>query len=68
MASDWPLLMKSGRSATFARSRIEDSLGNFSRIYDMLSANTVSTEWLTRLEKRNNLFPELNYRMFRSKR
>ena len=34
----------------------------------MLCANTVNTEWLTRLEKRNNLFPSINYRIFRKKR
>lgn len=68
MGSDWPLLMRTGRSSGFARARVEEAVGNFSRIYDMLSANTVATEWLTRLEKRNNIFPELNYRMFRRKR
>jgi 1,4-alpha-glucan branching enzyme len=68
MASDWPLLMRKERSAVFARERIEDAAGNFTKIYDMLSSNTVATEWLTRLEKRNNLFPAINYRMFRKKR
>ena len=68
MASDWPLLMRTGRSASFARGRVEEAASSFTKIYDMLSANTVATEWLTRLEKRNNLFPEINYRMFRRKR
>jgi 1,4-alpha-glucan branching enzyme len=68
MGSDWTLLMRSGRSASFARARVEEAISNFSRMYDMLSANTVSTEWLTRLEKRDNLFPGINYRMFRRKR
>lgn len=68
MCSDWPLLMRTGRSNGFARQRVEEAVGNFSKIYEMLSANTVATEWLTRLEKRNNIFPELNYRMFRRKR
>ncbi|HUX42347.1 MAG TPA: 1,4-alpha-glucan branching protein domain-containing protein [Rectinemataceae bacterium] len=68
MGSDWPLLMRTGRSSGFARERVEEAIGNFGKIYDMLSANTVATEWLTRLEKRNNVFPMLNYRMFRRKR
>ena len=57
-----------GKSAGFARRQIEEPIANFGRIYDMLCSNTVSTEWLTRLEKRNNLFPSINYRMFRRKR
>jgi len=68
MCSDWALLMRAGRSSSFARAQIEDAIGNFGRIYDMLCSNTVGTEWITRLEKRNNIFPSINYRMFRKKR
>jgi 1,4-alpha-glucan branching enzyme len=68
MSSDWPLLLKSGQSSSFARSQIEDTVGNFTRIYEMLCANTVDTEWLTTLEKKNNLFPDMNYRVFSRKR
>jgi 1,4-alpha-glucan branching enzyme len=68
MCSDWALLMRAGRSSGFARRQVEDAVSNFNRIYEMLCANTVSTEWLTRLEKRNNLFPAMNYRIFRRKR
>jgi len=67
-ASDWPFLMKAGKSGSFARKQVEDSVTNFMRIYEMLCANTVGTEWLTRLEKRNNIFPGINYRIFRRKR
>ncbi len=68
MSSDWPLLLRSGQSSSFARRQIEESVGNFTRIYEMLCANTVDTEWLTSLEKKNNLFPEINYRVFSRKR
>lgn len=66
--SDWPLLMRKGASAAFARRQVEDALANFERTYEMLSANTVDTEWLTKLEKRDNLFRGINYRVFRRKR
>jgi len=68
MCSDWALLMRAGRSSGFARQQVEAPILNFARIYDMLCSNTVSTEWVTKLEKRNNLFPSINYRMFRKKR
>lgn len=67
-ASDWPFLLRAGKSGSFARKQIEDAVTNFNRIYEMLCANTVGTEWLTRLEKRNNIFPNINYRVFRRKR
>jgi len=68
MCSDWSLLMRAGRASAFARRQVEDAVANFGKIYDMLCSNTVGTEWLTRLEKRNNIFPALNYRIFRKKR
>jgi 1,4-alpha-glucan branching enzyme len=68
MCSDWALLMRAGKSSAFAKRQVEEPIANFQRIYDMLCSNTVSTEWLTRLEKRDNLFPSINYRMFRRKR
>lgn len=67
-ASDWPFLLRAGKAGSFARKQVEDAVTNFTRIYEMLCANTVGTEWLTRLEKRNNIFPQMNYRVFRRKR
>ena len=55
-------------SASYARSRIENSLRNFTTIYEALGSNYISTEWLTQLERRNNIFPAINYRVFRRKR
>ncbi|HTX72061.1 MAG TPA: 1,4-alpha-glucan branching protein domain-containing protein [Rectinemataceae bacterium] len=68
MCSDWALIMRAGKAHAFARRQVEDAIGNFGKIYDMLCSNTVGTEWLTRLEKRNNIFPDVNYRIFRKKR
>ncbi|MBU0936395.1 MAG: DUF1957 domain-containing protein [Spirochaetes bacterium] len=66
-SADWPFLLRAGKSGSFARRQIEDAVTNFTRIYEMMCANTVGTEWVTRLEKRNNIFPLINYRVFRSK-
>ncbi|HTH14057.1 MAG TPA: 1,4-alpha-glucan branching protein domain-containing protein, partial [Spirochaetia bacterium] len=66
-ASDWPLIIKSGTTVGYAERRVKEHIANFTRIYDSLSSNTMDTEWLTTLEKRNNLFPELDYRVFRKR-
>jgi len=63
-ASDWPLIIKSGTTVGYAERRVKEHISNFTRIYESLSANTMDTEWLTTLEKRNNLFPDLDYRVF----
>jgi 1,4-alpha-glucan branching enzyme len=68
MSSDWALLLRSGKSADFAARQIRESIYNFNHIYEMLSAHTVETEWLTNLEKRHNIFPHMNYRIFSPKK
>jgi 1,4-alpha-glucan branching enzyme len=64
-ASDWPLILKNGTTAQYATRRVKEHIANFTKIYESLSANTMDTEWLTSLEKKNNLFPDLDYRVFR---
>ncbi len=63
-ASDWPLIIKSGTTVGYAERRVKEHIANFTRIYESLSSNTMDTEWLTTLEKRNNLFPDLDYKVF----
>lgn len=67
LSSDWSKMLYKQESAAYARSRIESSLRNFTTIYEALGSNYISTEWLTQLEKRNNIFPNINYRVFRRK-
>ena len=65
--SDWSKMLFKQESADYARSRIEGSLRNFTTIYEALGSNYISTEWLTQLERRHNIFPNINYRVFRRK-
>ncbi|MCL2411622.1 MAG: DUF1957 domain-containing protein, partial [Treponema sp.] len=67
-SSDWPALLQKQESAEFARHRAENSLRNFTTIYEALGSNYISTEWLTTLERKHNLFPNINYRVFRRKK
>jgi len=67
-SSDWPALLHRQDSTEYARSKAENSLRNFTTIYEALGSNYISTEWLTTLERRNNIFPNINYRVFRRKK
>ncbi len=64
LASDWPLIMKSGTTVPYAIKRVKTHILNFHKIYDSLCENLVKTEWLTKLEKKNNLFKDINYLVF----
>jgi 1,4-alpha-glucan branching enzyme len=66
-SSDWAGMLYRQEHAEYARNQIEGSLRNFTTIYESLGSNYISTEWLTSLERRHNIFPAINYRIFRRK-
>jgi 1,4-alpha-glucan branching enzyme len=67
-SSDWPVLLFRQDSTEYAGYQAENALRNFTTIYEALGSNYISTEWLTTLERRHNIFPNINYRVFRRKK
>jgi 1,4-alpha-glucan branching enzyme len=67
-SGDWPSLLYRQDSTEYARTQAENALRNFTTIYEALGSNYISTEWLTTLERRHNIFPNINYRVFRRKK
>ncbi len=65
---DWSVIMRSGVSEEYARARIREHIGNFYFIYESLGQGNLGTEWLTRIEKKNNIFPAIDYRTFEARR
>ena len=61
-ASDWPFIMRAGTAVPYAVRRVKDHVANVSHVYDSLGRGTVGTEWLTRVERQHNLFPQIDYR------
>jgi 1,4-alpha-glucan branching enzyme len=66
-ASDWPKMISTNQNADFAKQQLESSLRNFTAIFEALGSSYASPEWLTILEEKNNIFPSINYRVFRKK-
>ncbi|MCR5125258.1 MAG: DUF1957 domain-containing protein [Treponema sp.] len=52
----------------YAAERFKESIKSFIIVYDSLGSNTVSTEWLTGLERKHQLFPWMNFRIFSKKK
>jgi len=52
----------------YAEKRFIESIKSFIIVYDSLGSNTVSTEWLTRVERQHKLFPWMNFRIFSKKK
>jgi len=52
----------------YAEKRFKEAITAFTIVFDSLGSNTVSTEWLTKLEEKDDLFPWMNYRIFSKKK
>jgi 1,4-alpha-glucan branching enzyme len=64
-SSDWAFIMKTGTTVPYATKRTTDHVKRFTRIYEALaSGRDPDATWLTDLENRDNLFPEMDYRIY----
>lgn len=64
MANDWPWIMHDNTSVTYAKKRLSNHLGSFNVVYSCMCKNTVNTEWLINAERRNLIFPNIDYNLF----
>jgi 1,4-alpha-glucan branching enzyme len=67
MSSDWPSFLYRQECTAYSLRQLKDSLQNFTTIYEALGSNYISTEWLTTLERRHDIYPNINYRVFKRK-
>ena len=64
-ASDWPFIMTTGTAVEYAKRRIRDHVARFTYLYDGLLGNGPLEEaTLADFEGRDNLFPDLDYRLY----
>lgn len=64
MSSDWPYILHDKTSVMYAEKRLRNHLGSFNVVYTNMCRNSVHTEWLIKAEKRNAIFPDMDYNLF----
>ena len=63
-ASDWAFIMKTGTVVEYAHERTKTHLDNFLKLQQQILGGQIDGLWLEKLEAKNNLFPELDYRLY----
>ena len=63
-ASDWAFMMKTGNASDFAKNEFSAHIGNFFLLHEEISGGRIDRAQLMQLEKKNNLFKEMDYRTF----
>jgi len=63
-ASDWAFIMKTGTMVQYAIMRTKTHLLNFLSLYEQINGNKINESSLSELENRNNIFPDIDYRVY----
>lgn len=67
-SSEWARMIQEENNADYAKAIFKKCVVSFTMVFDSLGSNTVSTEWLTNLERKHSIFPWINYRIFSKKK
>jgi 1,4-alpha-glucan branching enzyme len=65
-ASDWPFMMKTNTFSYYASQRVKDHVDRFNTLYEMVMQNKIDTSWLDKRIAQYNIFPELDYRVYKT--
>src|SRR5262249_11191917 len=63
-SSDWAFIIKTGTMVDYAVRRTREHLLRFNKLYDQIKDARVDETWLSMVENRDNLFPEIDYRVY----
>lgn len=66
-SGEWAKMIHDGTFPEYAEKRFKEAINSFMIVFDALGSNTVSTEWLTKLEREHSIFPWMNFRIFSKK-
>ncbi|MEW6709762.1 MAG: 1,4-alpha-glucan branching protein domain-containing protein [Candidatus Riflebacteria bacterium] len=67
-SSDWAFIIRNNTTVEYATRRVKDHTFRFTRLYEDLLRNSISESWLREVEKRDNIFPQMDYRIYRPDR
>jgi 1,4-alpha-glucan branching enzyme len=64
-SSDWAFIMKTGTMVPYAVRRTRSHLLRFDKLFEDVNAEKVDSGWLSQVEAMDNIFPNINYRVYR---
>lgn len=63
-SSDWAFIMKTGTAVEYAVRRTKEHILRFTRLYEEIRAGRIDEGWLSEIEGKDNIFPEIDYRVY----
>lgn len=66
-SSDWPFILKNGTTVKYAKNCILTHLERFNTLYEQIKNDSLDESWLEDIVKKDNIFPNIDYRTYSSK-
>ncbi|GAB4326628.1 MAG: glycoside hydrolase family 57 protein [Candidatus Sumerlaeia bacterium] len=66
-SSDWAFIMTTNTMVDYAIRRTKEHTIRFNKLFDMLEAGRIEERYVAELEARDNIFPNLDYRVYQSR-
>lgn len=63
-SSDWAFIIKTGTMVEYAVRRTRDHVSRFHKLFEDINRNQIDQDWLEEIEWRDNIFPEIDYRVY----
>jgi 1,4-alpha-glucan branching enzyme len=63
-SSDWAFIMTTGTTVPYATRRFNEHIVRFNRLYDELKAGRPDEHYVANLERKDNIFPDVDYRIY----
>ena len=64
-ASDWAFIMRTGTMVPYAVRRTRSHLVRFDKLYNDIREEKIDSGWLEKVGLMDNIFPNINYRVYR---
>ena len=63
-SSDWLFIITNGTMVDYAKKRIKDHIGRFTKLYNQIKADEIDKDFLKSIQKKDCIFPEIDYMIY----
>ena len=63
-SSDWLFIITNNTMVDYAHRRIKDHIGRFTRLYNELNSGKIDRKFLSEIEEKDPVFPDIDYRIY----
>ena len=63
-SSDWLFIITNNTMVDYAHRRIKDHIGRFTRLYNELNSGKIDRNFLSEIEEKDPVFPDIDYRIY----